>query len=71
MKDLIKALEIFIKYVGDINYPFHAEHDIIYVCLNDFHIKNMKQKDIKKLEELGFDWIEEREQFISYRYGDC
>lgn len=30
MEDLIKALQIFMKY-GNPAYPFHCEHDILYI----------------------------------------
>lgn len=30
MKDLIKALEIFMKY-NNTQFPFHCEHDVLYI----------------------------------------
>ena len=70
MKDLIEALSIFIKYFGDIGYPFHCEHDTLYVC--GVNPEEVSKVDLERLEELGFfvgneydDW------FISYKYGSC
>ena len=33
MKDLIEALNIFLKY-GNPKYPTHCEHDIMYVSID-------------------------------------
>lgn len=68
MKDLIQALKIFEKYIGDKKYPTWAEHEIFGVVCP---IEKMSEEEIKKLEELGFYWNEEYNSFYSYKYGDC
>ncbi len=68
MKDLIEALKIFEKYIGDKIYPTWAEHDEFGVCCDK---ENMSEEDIKKLDELGFFYNEEYECFVSYKYGSC
>ncbi len=68
MKDLIEALKIFEKYIGDEKYPTWAEHDVFGVNCD---IENMTEEDIKKLDDLGFFWNHEYECFTSYRYGSC
>lgn len=51
MKDLIEALKIFEKYIGDEKYPTWAEHDEFGV---NCPINGMSEEDIKKLDELVF-----------------
>lgn len=68
MKDLIEALKIFEKYIGDEKYPTWAEHDEFGV---NCPIDGMAEENIKKLDELGFFWEEAYECFISFRYGSC
>lgn len=50
MEDLIKALQIFLKY-GNKNYPTFCEHDILYV---DVDPSVVSDEDKKVLDELGF-----------------
>lgn len=68
MKDLIEALKIFEKYIGDEKYPTWAEHDEFGV---NFPINGMSEEDIKKLDELGFFGDGEYECFVSFKYGSC
>ncbi len=68
MKDLIEALKIFEKYIGDKKYPTWAEHDELGVNCSK---ENMSKEDIKRLDELGFFYEPEYECFISYKYGSC
>ncbi len=68
MKDLIEALKIFEKYIGDEKYPTWAEHDEFGV---NCPINGMSEEDIKKLDELGFFWSGEYECFVSFKYGSC
>lgn len=68
MKDLIEALKIFEKYIGDEKYPTWAEHDEFGV---NCPINGMSEEDIKKLDELGFFWDGEYECFVSFKYGSC
>jgi hypothetical protein len=52
MKDFIKALNIFMKYLkDDSSFPFAAEHDIFYVLINQ---SDVSDDDIDSLDELGF-----------------
>lgn len=68
MKDLIEALEIFSKYIGDRYSPTHCEHDVFMVqCDND----KVSEEDKQRLEELSFSWDEDYECFTSYRFGSC
>jgi len=69
MEDLIKALQIFLKY-GNPRNPFHCEHDYLYVDINP---ELVSDDDKKTLDELGFfiDGEYGGEGFGSYRYGSC
>ncbi|MBQ9023848.1 MAG: hypothetical protein IJ105_01350 [Bacilli bacterium] len=68
MKDLIEALKIFEKYIGDEKYPTWAEHDEFGVCCRK---EIMTEEDIKKLDELGFFYDENYDCFVSFKYGSC
>ena len=68
MKNLIKALQIFLKY-GDESYPTHCEHDTLYV--HGYNKDDMSEADVKELDELGFIWDEDMDGFMSYKYGSC
>jgi hypothetical protein len=70
MKNLIEALQIFLKY-GNPKYPFQCEHDVIYVW--GISPDKVSDEDKEKLEKLGFFTNEEvfKECFISFRYGSC
>jgi len=68
MENLIKALQIFLKY-GNVDFPTHCEHDVIYV--HGYNIDDFSQEDISKLGDLGFLYNEDDEHFFSYRYGSC
>lgn len=50
MEDLIKALQIFLKY-GNPAYPTNCSHDKLYV---DIDPEKVSEEDIKALDELGF-----------------
>lgn len=71
MEDLIKALQIFMKYDKEkTKWPTHCEHDVMLVCV----VKNeedVSEEDRAKLEELGFRWSEEYYSFASFRFGSC
>jgi len=67
MKDLIKALQIFLKY-GNSSFPFHCEHDILYIW--GINYSDVSESDKKLLEELGFDGDED-DGFTSFKYGSC
>jgi hypothetical protein len=65
MEDLIKALQIFLKY-GNKKYPTSCEHDILYV---DVDPSIVSDKDKKTLDELGFFFDDENDCFASFKYG--
>lgn len=70
MEDLIKALQILLKY-GNPRNPTHCEHDVLTIC--DIDPSNVSEEDKKTLGKLGFRISEEYgdEAFISYRFGSC
>lgn len=68
MSDLIKALQIFLKYENP-NYPTHCEHDKLYVFGID--PKKVSQEDIVELSRLGFEIDKTEGYFYSYRFGSC
>ena len=66
MKDLIKALEIFLKYCPNDRYaPTHCEHDVMYVTCVQFD--KVSPEDVAALEALGF--TKGEYGFQSYRFG--
>lgn len=67
MKDLIEALQVFIKYV-DLDYPTNCTHDLLFV---DCKPEMVSEEDIKKLDELGFFIMEDDHGFGSFRFGSC
>lgn len=70
MSDLIKALQILLKY-GDPNYPTHCEHDIMTICGIDPVDVSVEDKDA--LDQLGFFVGDEydKEQFHSFKFGSA
>lgn len=69
MEDLIKALQIFMKY-GNPDYPTHCEHDVMYICGID--PGEVSDEDKKALDELGFFAGEEdADGFMSFKYGSA
>lgn len=65
MKDLIEALQIFLKY-GNPDYPTHCEHDTMYVMIDQ---ELVSDEDKTRLDELGFS--EGDNNFYSYQYGSA
>lgn len=73
MSDLIKALQIFLKY-GDPKHPTHCEHDVLVICEIDPAV--VSDEDKKILKDLGFEngnheVNEDEPCFYSYRYGSA
>ena len=66
MSDLIKALQIFLKY-GDPHWPTHCEHDELWIVGID--PDDVSEEDKAELDELGFFVSEENECFKSFRFG--
>lgn len=67
MEDLIKSLQIFLKY-GNPKYPSCCEHDVMYIHIN-YDI--VSEEDKIELDKLGFHEDKENNMFKSYRYGSC
>ena len=63
MEDLIKALNIFLKY-GNSEYPTNCEHDILYVNIDP---EIVAPEDILELARLGF--FDNEDGFMSFKYG--
>lgn len=67
MEDLIKALQIFLKY-GNPQWPTHCEHDVLMVCIE---ADRVSEEDLEALGKLGFIVDEDSEFFKSYRFGSA
>lgn len=67
MEDLIKALNIFVKY-GNPLWPTHCEHDVLYVCID---YEKVSDEDKKELDKLGFIEEDDGMGFKSYRFGSA
>jgi len=68
MEDLIKALQIFLKYKNS-TYPTHCEHDILMIC--DISYEEVSEEDKEELDRLSFFWNKEYECWTSFRYGSA
>lgn len=66
LSDLIKALQIFLKY-GDLKYPTICEHDELYVLVE---ANLVSREDIADLALLGFH-VNSNGTFSSYKYGSA
>ena len=67
MSDLIKALQIFLKY-GDPKFPTNCSHDVLYVNIDPMLVS---KEDMKELDELGFFLSDEADGFQSFKFGSC
>lgn len=65
MEDLIKALQIFLKY-GNPYAPTHCEHDVLHVAIDPDKVSD---EDKAELDKLGFHPSEYG--FDSFRFGSC
>ena len=70
MSDLIKALQILLKY-GNPDYPIHCEHDVMTVW--GINPSSVSESDLAELNELGFFVSSEygEECFQSFKFGSC
>jgi hypothetical protein len=68
MEDLIKALQIFLKYKNE-QYPTHCEHDILIIV--GITEEEISAEDKIELEKLGFHWDSEYDGWASYKYGSA
>lgn len=66
MSDLIKALQILLKY-GDPKYPTHCEHDVLNIV--DIEPSQVSDEDKAELERLGFRY--NKDGFYSFRFGSA
>ena len=68
MEDLIKALQILLKY-GNPQWPTHCEHDVLIIN-QDISPDNVSEEDKVALKALGFNvnW-EGLNCFYSHKYG--
>jgi len=70
MEDLIKALQIFLKYKShNINPMTTCEHDVLYVC--GITPDDVTPEDKKTLDALGFFTDKYGECFKSFRFGSA
>ena len=70
MEDLIKALQIFLKY-GNPQYPTYCEHDILTIM--EIDPEKVSDEDKAELDDLGFFVGDEygEPSFHSYKYGSA
>jgi len=68
MEELIKALQIFLKY-KNVNYPTHCEHDTLYVV--GYEKVEITEEDKAELDKLSFFFDEDDNCWKSYRYGSA
>jgi len=68
MNDLIKALQILLKYCDpEERTPTHCEHDVLYITCVKY--KDISEEDKKALDELGFFEDSENGGIKSFRFG--
>jgi hypothetical protein len=68
MSDLIKALQIFLKY-ADPKYPTNCNHDVLVVC--GIGKNDLSEEDRASLDALSFQWSDEYGGWLSFRFGSC
>jgi hypothetical protein len=68
MEDLIKALQILLKY-GNPDNPTHCEHDCLWIV--GISPDDVSQEDKDALDKLGFFVDKSDDAFKSYRYGSA
>jgi hypothetical protein len=66
MEDLIKALQIFMKYQNR-TYPTICRHETLFVI--SITENEVSEEDKKTLNELGFHWCDNYECWKSFKYG--
>ena len=68
MEDLIKALQIFLKYSNP-DYPTHCSHDVLHIC--GIIPSEVSDEDIVILDAMGFFVDEDEDCFMSFKYGSA
>lgn len=69
MEDLIRALQILLKYANDDRNPTNCSHDVLYICAG-ISPDAVSDADKSELEDLGF-FDNGEDSFMSYRFGSC
>ncbi|MBT6047996.1 hypothetical protein HN803_04695 [candidate division WWE3 bacterium] len=69
MEDLIKALQIFLKY-GNARCPICCVHDILLIDPS-IRFEDVSEEDRKELDELDFFFSSEFDCFGSFRFGSA
>ena len=68
MEDLIKALQIFLKYRND-KWPIWFDCDALII--NGIELHEVSSEDVNQLYVLSFYWNTACKAFVSYRFGSC
>lgn len=68
MKDLIEALQIFLKY-RDERWPTHCSHDQLSIM--GVTKEEVSEEDVNRLDDLGFMWSSGDDCWISFRFGSA
>lgn len=68
MKDLIEALQIFLKYKNE-EWPTNCLHDELWIMA--VGKEEVSPEDQARLDELGFLWDEGDEVWKSFRFGSA
>lgn len=72
MDDLIKALQIFKKYMEEnghnMTWPTNCSHDVLYI---DCRVEWIPKNQHSELENLGFVADDDDDGWISFRFGSC
>ncbi len=68
MEDLIKALQIFLKYKNS-RYPTNCSHDTLAIM--EIDLPDVSDEDVAELDRLGFIWSDGDECFISFKFGSA
>ena len=68
MKDLIEALQIFLKYKNE-TYPTSCDHDVMYIM--GITEDEVSDEDAIKLLHLGFQWSDVDYCWKSVKFGSA
>lgn len=68
MEDLIKALQIFLKYANE-KWPTNCSHDELAIM--GINPAEVSDQDKAELKTLGFEYNDEEEYFYSFRFGSA
>ena len=68
MEDLIKALQIFLKYKNE-EWPTNCVHDNL--CIMGISFEEVSDEDKEELKGLCFQWSTEHDCWSSYKYGSA